>query len=154
MPPSVVAALSNIFYDFVLICPFAWLSGEPVCAFSASALLGSDLLINPSNSCSSVSRWKSSLSGDIVSPGLSFSSPSTAASAVSSATPQDMTASSYVGFDCECSSRYSRDGFDEDMRHADDYFLLSDHTTDRAQATKAGFPVQRHGRRFVMRSLQ
>lgn len=40
MPPSVVAALSNIFYDFVLICPFAWLSGEPVCAFLGECFAG------------------------------------------------------------------------------------------------------------------
>lgn len=65
---------------------------------------------------------------------------------------EDITASSYVGFDCKSRPLISlrRLSWKELCPHE---LTISDHASDRAQAPKARFPIQRHGRRYVNPSI-
>ena len=64
---------------------------------------------------------------------------------------EDVTASSYVGFDCKslrsppARSATAMSSFHQSM----DKLTLSHHSSNRAQAPKTRFPIQRNGRRYV-----
>ena len=61
---------------------------------------------------------------------------------------EDITASSYVGFDCKYRRLTSLWRFSWQAISPHE-LTISHHASNRAQAPKARFPIQRHGRRYV-----